>query len=225
MAKVHKRHDANNDFDLPQNYQNALDCLVQCEYIIKILQEQLVSKDEQIASLEEKLVRMSFELASSKALQDEQLHRFKGRISSIENISVDGDDECTTLPSQQHQQQTAKKVQEGHSAVSYASVSLSQSGNFPRLHNPRTMLSQSWSVRDRRHPYEVDTIAWPQAINEKYDPSLPVAGRDPEPRQSGGFIISCLAQRMSSSTIDGKTPSTTLDNSAKGSISSNTGSG
>ena len=56
IVKVHKRRDANEDFDLPQNYQNAVDCLVQCEYLIQTLQERLASKDEQIISLEEKLV-------------------------------------------------------------------------------------------------------------------------------------------------------------------------
>ena len=102
-VRVHDRR-YSKDFDLCENYQNAIDCIVQCEYIIKSLQEQLVSKDEQvalkdeqiaslekklvqmssstakdehIASLEDKLVQMSFELASSKAFQDEQLHQFK----------------------------------------------------------------------------------------------------------------------------------------------------
>lgn len=106
------------EFDLCENYQNDADCLIQCEYInsIKTLQEQLVSKDEQlaskdeqIASLEEKLIQMSFELASSKAFQDEQLHQFKRRISSIEYSSVGGKRECAAPPQQQQQQQTTKK--------------------------------------------------------------------------------------------------------------------
>ena len=52
IVKVHKRQDASKDFDLPQNYQNAVDCLVQCKYLITSLQEQFASKDEKIASLE-----------------------------------------------------------------------------------------------------------------------------------------------------------------------------
>ena len=230
IVKVHKRRDANKDFDLPQNYHNAVHCLVQCEYLIKTLQEQLVSKDRQIVSLEEKLVRMSFELASSKAVQDEQLHRFKRKISSIVNSSVNGEDECTALPSRQQQQQTARKVQEGQAAVNYAPVSFSRIRNSPRLHNSRPVLSRSPSARDGWQSYKVDTTAWPQAINEKHDPSLPVDGRDPEPRQSGGFSLSRLAQRMSSwntsswSTMDAKS-STTLDISAKESIFSSTSSG
>mmetsp|Transcript_34113 Transcript_34113/g.61267 ORF Transcript_34113/g.61267 Transcript_34113/m.61267 type:complete len:266 (+) Transcript_34113:51-848(+) len=116
IVRVHERRDS-TEFDLCENYQNDADCLIQCEYInsIKTLQEQLVSKDEQlatkdehIASLEEKLIQMSFELASSKAFQDEQLHQFKRRISSIENSSVEDKGECAA-PLQQQQQQTAKK--------------------------------------------------------------------------------------------------------------------
>jgi len=226
VVKVLKICDANKDFDLPQNYQNAIDCLVQCEYLINNLQEQLASKDEQIASLEEKLVRMSFELASSKALQDEQLHQFKRSISSIENSSVDDDNRCATS-SQQQQQQIVKTFQEGQATVNvnYASVGLSQSRNSPRLHNPRPMLSPPWSVRDSRQPCEVDTTAWPQAINEKFDPAHPVGLRDPEPRQCSSFRLPRLAQRMSSSKIDDATSWMTSDNSAKKYIFSNTSSG
>lgn len=60
------------DDDLLQSYQNAVDCIVHCEYIMKSLQEQLAAKDERIESLEEKIVRMSLELASARTLQDEQ---------------------------------------------------------------------------------------------------------------------------------------------------------
>ena len=51
--------------ELRQDYENAVDWVAQSESIIKTLQEQLASKDETIASLEEKLVQMALELASS----------------------------------------------------------------------------------------------------------------------------------------------------------------
>ena len=216
--------DANEDFDLPQNYQNAVDCLVQCECLINNLQEELASKDEQIARLEEKLVRMSFELASSKALQDEQLHQFNGSISSIESSSVDDANQCATSSQQQHQQQTIKTYQDGQAAVNYASVGFSQSRNSPRLHNPLHMRSSSWSVRDSVQHCEVDTTAWPQVTNEKNDPA-PVGGRDPEPRQCSGVRLSRPAQRMSSSTIDDATSWMALDNCARKSLFSSTSSG
>lgn len=120
-----------DDFVLRQEYQNAIDCLKQCETIISSLQDELSSKeahiatlegrpleriistiqdqlstknddlaskdeqiaelleliheeefkDKQIASLEERLVAMSLELASAKAIEDE--HRLlKRRISN-----------------------------------------------------------------------------------------------------------------------------------------------
>lgn len=65
--------------DLRQNYQNALECLVHCEAIINSLQGSLVAKDQRIATLEDKIVQMSFELASSKAFEDE--HRSRRRVS------------------------------------------------------------------------------------------------------------------------------------------------
>mmetsp|Transcript_35172 Transcript_35172/g.74213 ORF Transcript_35172/g.74213 Transcript_35172/m.74213 type:complete len:299 (-) Transcript_35172:176-1072(-) len=84
-------NNANNDDDgnindnelLLHHYQNAIDCIVECESIIKTLQYENVTKDEQIKTLEEKLVKMSFEFASSKALEDEH------RLLLTRNITSD----------------------------------------------------------------------------------------------------------------------------------------
>ena len=83
--------DSNNNntsnFDLVlQDYQNAIDCLKQCETIIAGLQDQLHSKDAQIANLEEKMVHVSFELATSKAFEDE--HRSKRRSTPADESSA-----------------------------------------------------------------------------------------------------------------------------------------
>ena len=56
--------------DLRQDYQNAVDCLIQCESLFNNFQLQLAVKDEQIALLEEKVVSMSLELASFKTRED-----------------------------------------------------------------------------------------------------------------------------------------------------------
>ena len=65
-----------DEFDLPQNYHSAIERIIQCKSMMKIFQTQLASKGEhisrQISSLEEKLVEMSIELASAKALEDER---------------------------------------------------------------------------------------------------------------------------------------------------------
>ena len=81
--------DHKNDFDLRQEYQNAIDCLLRCEHIISALQDQVTKKDGQIATLEEKLVKMSLELASSKAFEDE--HRSKRRPSQEDGEDEDDD--------------------------------------------------------------------------------------------------------------------------------------
>eukprot|EP00579_Thalassiosira_antarctica_P005380 CAMPEP_0201880686 /NCGR_PEP_ID=MMETSP0902-20130614/11201_1 /ASSEMBLY_ACC=CAM_ASM_000551 /TAXON_ID=420261 /ORGANISM="Thalassiosira antarctica, Strain CCMP982" /LENGTH=353 /DNA_ID=CAMNT_0048408737 /DNA_START=186 /DNA_END=1247 /DNA_ORIENTATION=+ len=72
------------EFNLHQSYHNAIDCLRHSDRIIRNLQEELASKDEHILSLEEKLVRMSFELASAKALEDEH-QLLKRRMAILSN--------------------------------------------------------------------------------------------------------------------------------------------
>jgi hypothetical protein len=77
--------------DLRRNYQNAIDCLMHCEHIINDLTSQMTKKDELIASLEERIVQMSLELASSKAFEDE--YRSKRRISSMDIATDDSENE------------------------------------------------------------------------------------------------------------------------------------
>mmetsp|Transcript_1091 Transcript_1091/g.1904 ORF Transcript_1091/g.1904 Transcript_1091/m.1904 type:complete len:324 (-) Transcript_1091:186-1157(-) len=109
-------------FDLPKNYQNAIECLIQCDSVINSMERQLKSKDEQIASLEqaqsktthddqvrlrslqkklaskddriaaleEQVVKLSFELASLKAFEDE--HRTKRNDSYTSDSDSDKDE-------------------------------------------------------------------------------------------------------------------------------------
>ena len=147
--------DDDGQSDLYIYYQNAIDCLVHSESVIPKLQEQLSFKDEQIASLEKKLIETKLELASTKALQDEQSHAFnriKRRISSVDDsksISVDdlfnrcnNDilERCVVLaaaasdtPHPQHKQQqcfppSAKTCTLPSSSVIYASATSTQKG-------------------------------------------------------------------------------------------------
>lgn len=62
---------------LQVEYQHAVDCVVQCEGIIQSLQDKAVAKDMQISILERKLIAMSLELASAKALGDELQHKLQ----------------------------------------------------------------------------------------------------------------------------------------------------
>merc|ERR1719261_1106691 len=57
--------------DLRRDYKDAIQCIVHCESLIKTLESQLTTKDDIISSLEEKIIQMSLELASSKANEDE----------------------------------------------------------------------------------------------------------------------------------------------------------
>ena len=77
---------------LRQDYEEAIDCVYLCESIINQLQENLAAKDEQIISLEKRLVEMSLELANFKALDDE--HHLSTRSLEIENLEDSSDIEC-----------------------------------------------------------------------------------------------------------------------------------
>ncbi len=63
-------HDHKEEVDLPRCYQNAIDCIVQCESLIITLWIWLTSKDKEILLLEEKVIRMSLDLISLKVFED-----------------------------------------------------------------------------------------------------------------------------------------------------------
>ena len=79
---------------LQKLYYNAVQCLVKYDATI-------ISQNEHIAFLEAKLVQTSFELASSKALQDEQLQelqQLKRRISSFETFGGSKEEDASIPP-------------------------------------------------------------------------------------------------------------------------------
>lgn len=90
-------HDNNSQtpleqFDLRQDYENAIDCLVNCESLISTLQqrlkvkdEKLQLKDEHISNLEETIIKMSLQLANLKASEDET--KLAKRRSSMNDMS------------------------------------------------------------------------------------------------------------------------------------------
>mmetsp|Transcript_21949 Transcript_21949/g.45946 ORF Transcript_21949/g.45946 Transcript_21949/m.45946 type:complete len:333 (+) Transcript_21949:150-1148(+) len=90
-----RKYDANNISrydELLQNYHDAVCCIKQCETIIRALEEEVGSKNETITTLEEKIVQMSLELASSKAFEDEyrSKRRTSSDIKSVDDGSNDG---------------------------------------------------------------------------------------------------------------------------------------
>jgi hypothetical protein len=62
--------DLGDESDLRQNYQNAVDCLIECETLFNSFQEQLRLKEDRIVTLEDKVMELSLELAAVKARQD-----------------------------------------------------------------------------------------------------------------------------------------------------------
>ena len=76
-----------HESDLRKDYQTAIDCLIQCESIIKNLQEQLLSKEERIVSLEDKIMHMSLKLASSMAHGDHLQQKLKTSFTSASSAT------------------------------------------------------------------------------------------------------------------------------------------
>ena len=69
-ANTGELFDLEDESDLRQDYQNAVDCLIQCETLFNSFQDQLRSKDHRIDMLEDKVMELSLELAAIKARQD-----------------------------------------------------------------------------------------------------------------------------------------------------------
>jgi len=136
-----RKYDADNTSrydELLQNYHDAVGCIKQCETIIRTLEEKLGSKNETIATLEEKIVEMSLELASSKAFEDE--YRSKRRtlsdIKSVDDGSNDSnnnvsDDEVCPLTPQTDKQLFERANSMGIEEVARPNRRASCAGNPP----------------------------------------------------------------------------------------------
>ena len=143
--KMKKVHPDNSFNDLHQDYQNAVDCLTQCDSTIRTMQDQLASKDKQIASLEEKLVQMSFDLASSKALEDE--HRLLVRKMMSDSSHGNEDNKYPPSPQVEKKWQDIA-LQSLKSEMDYTPNRAVRS-NTRSNRESRTAISQSWTVRRR----------------------------------------------------------------------------
>ena len=88
--------------DLRRDYKDAIQCIVHCELLIKTLEGQLTTKDDIIASLEDKIVSMSLELAKAKAASDELELSQRRMSSSLPILTSDYVEEQSEGPSQRH---------------------------------------------------------------------------------------------------------------------------
>ena len=178
-------------FDLPENYHDALECLFQRDRSIKELEAKLASRDEHIMSLELKLVQMSLELASSKAMEDEH-HMYKRMISSASSTSL----------SLQH---THDETMECRADI--GGDKGQPAGGLRRLSSSN--VSQSWSA-PRSNSWHMSLASQaplafiPQAKSETADASA-VGGDTDEPKQFVSPILSFC--RLPSESTRGSTDS------------------
>lgn len=208
---VKAQHEDSDDFDLRANYQNAVDCLIHCEVVMKKLQEELASKNCQIANLEGKLVEMSLELASSKATVDEQsqqLRRLKRKVK--ENKARQGSSEDLAP------------------FVAYSPISCARSGSNPKVdRDMRSKFSRSLSSVD--YP-QTEVMPWPARDDEgscsEEDTARPVlvveqrSLQHPEPpKRRGGFRLSSFTWGAAGESGEGLDESSkSLNDSAKESV-------
>lgn len=80
--------------DLNHLYHNAVKCLVKCDATINTLETKLKSKDEQIASLEAKLIHMSLELAGAKTKADELEHKISKQQQQQQLVEASAGIDC-----------------------------------------------------------------------------------------------------------------------------------
>ena len=171
---VKEAKDKYESFQLRQEYQNTVNCLIRCEFIIKSLQEevastdvqlqtQLVAKDGQIVSLEEKIIAMSLKLTSLKGMEDD--HRL-----------------------QDSKRGQVEQVQQNYAPVSCRAADCKKS----RTSDAETSKKPQAQADDEKDSF----MTWPEEDNSGSDGKHPRSSRiQPEPRRRGGFrCVSDLAQ-------------------------------
>jgi len=144
--------------DLLQNYKHAVESLIDCEFLAITLQQNIASKDEQISSLEEKLIQnhaskdtqisnleekliqMSLELASSKANVGALEHRLSKR--QISSVDFSDDNVSSTFQvAEMHRSLSSSFMTDGTLAKTNPSKNCHR-----RTHSCRGELSLPWSL-------------------------------------------------------------------------------
>lgn len=130
------------DLDLRRDYQNAVDCLIQCDALFKTFQEQLLAKDNRIVTLEDKVMDLSLELASVKAGQDHQKLKTQQGSSSASTCS-------TTL----HPSSERRKSWTSCCALSSSSLKNSKCSSDHKLLNLGQLVNKTLTLMaESRHP-------------------------------------------------------------------------
>jgi len=112
------------EFDLRQDYENAINCLIQAESLIGSLQEQIASKDRRIAKLEDKI-----NLAPTPKALQEQLASKDREITSLEEKIVEMSLELAVTKTQEHKLQHQLKASFTSVASTVSSLSISETSS------------------------------------------------------------------------------------------------
>jgi len=87
-------------FDLGENYQSAVDCLIQCESIIKSLQTQLAAKDEELVARDGLIVRLEERLRRESSRGRAPPPNDRRRLEALRGQLNDRDEQIASLETQ-----------------------------------------------------------------------------------------------------------------------------
>lgn len=130
--------------DLCRDYQNAVNCIIQCESVIKNLEAQLISKDDEIASLEGNLAKSN--RMSRKRLEEHLIHKDL-RIANLEERIVQMSFELASTQAHEDRLQTKMKT-------SFTSISSNDSNQSQKRYTPLITSNCSKSLS------ESDQLKW-----------------------------------------------------------------
>lgn len=199
--EVHRRGSDNCiscSMNLTQKYQQAVDCLVHCEFIIMNLQQKAANKDTHIAGLEERMVGMSLELAQAKCIEDE--HRLMKRRLSDLGTSTNGHELMQKTVGQLRGEPSSE---DESLKLNYAPMSVRRKRSPSRLATDTTanLLHEDYQLDDDSRSCEssedVEFLAWPDASEKE------AVKRYPEPKRRGGFKLPSLSQGWEADATSG----------------------
>jgi len=99
---LHPQDFESTNADLLHNYQNAVECLINCEEMLSSLQRDVVTKDEQIARMEEEAIRTALNSLHIPSLEEEtsQDEQMTSLIGTLEDKLVCKDEHIARLEGQ-----------------------------------------------------------------------------------------------------------------------------
>lgn len=215
-----------DEFNLHQNYHNAIDCLLHCERLITDLQGQITLKNDHICTLEDKLVTMSLELASAKAVEDEH-QLLKRRMSTTSGVSLSNSSSEYSCLDTVEKNQRLLRQEESQCIIDFAPSIAARRRSTRASSKPRPTLSRSYGapslVMDPKSSNRL-TNSWSgseltrsqSATTRRNDPrAMNIDRAEPMIKPQRGSILSRVMTWVSDDMaleLDTSTSSTTKDN-------------